>query len=131
MAMAAALWIILLGAVGVVFTAREDLSSASNLYYLMWKAGLRPYDQAVALRGLQHDYSLQKSLLGISRADFERRFPHTFHSVQHLPPVARTGQVYLVDSYEASLREKNPLEFVWLAVFEDDRLISFYYSKGA
>ncbi len=111
------------------FLAKQPLSTDYNLYYLMWKKGLRGYDSEVALSGMFHDREFCQSLLGITVSEFEARFPSTFYEVRKLPPVAKEGQRFFIDSYEQSKREDGSIGMGWLAVFESGKLIEFEFSK--
>jgi hypothetical protein len=110
--------------------AKESLSTHYNLYYLMWKAGLRSYDSSIALSGMFHDHEFRTSLLGASISEFNARFPSTFYEVKKLPPVAKEGQRFFIDSYEESIREDGSFGMVWLAVFENGKLVELEFSKG-
>ena len=112
------------------FLASQPLGSQGNLYYLMWRAGLRPYDSIVARAGMYHDHGFRDSLAGISIEQFERIFPNTFYEVQVLPPSAKPRQRYFIDDYQQSRSPNGHFGPVWLAVFEDGRLLALDYSKG-
>jgi hypothetical protein len=109
------------------FFAKQDLSTHYNLYYLMWKAGIRRYEASVVLAGMFHDNRFQESLKGGTLQDFESRFPSTFHEVRKLPPIAKENQRFFIDSYEQSIR--GSFGMVWTAVFENDKLIELRFSK--
>ena len=113
-----------------MFLAKQSLSTHYNLYYLMWKKGFRHYEAPVALSGMLHDKEFRLSLNGITVSEFESRFPSTFYEVRKLPPIAKEGQRFFIDSYERSIREDGSFGMVWLAVFENGRLIELYFSKG-
>ena len=113
-----------------MFLAKQSLSTHYNLYYLMWKNGFRCYEAQVALSGMFHDNEFRKSLNGITVSEFESRFPSTFYEVRKLPPIAKESQRFFIDSYERSIREDGSFGMVWLAVFENGRLIELYFSKG-
>lgn len=115
---------------GIGFLARQSLSTHYNLYYLMWKAGLRPYDPIVARAGMIHDLDFRQSLKGMTISEFERLFPSTFYEVGTLPPIARPGQRFFIDDYQQSKREAGGFGMVWLAIFEDGRLVELEFSKG-
>jgi hypothetical protein len=116
-------------AVGV-FLARQSLSTHYNLYYVMWKAGLRPYDPLIARSGMFHDQEFRSSLLGISEAEFERRFPSTFFMIQSPPQSGKPNQTYYTDNYHQSRPGAYFYGPSWIAIFEDGRLISLEYDKG-
>lgn len=116
---------------GGVFLARQSLSTHYNLYYVMWKAGLRPYDSLIARSGMFHDREFRASLLGISQDDFERRFPDTFFEIQNPPESAKPNQTFYTDNYHQSRPGAHFYGPSWIAVFEDGRLISLEYDKGA
>ena len=121
----------LFGALAVVIElARQDARTHYNLSYLLWKSGLKPYEPSVALLGMIHDDEFRQDLKGISRSEFEGRFPSTFYEVKTLPPTAKQGQRHFIDDYEQAQREDGGFGFVWLAVFENDRLIELEIFKG-
>ena len=113
-----------------MYLAKKSLSTHYNLYYLMWKNGFRRYEAPVALSGMFDDQEFRRSLIGITVSDFESRFPLTFYEVRKLPPIAKEGQRYFIDNYERSIREDGAFGMVWLAVFENGRLVELYFSKG-
>lgn len=116
--------------VAVVFLARQSLSTHYNLYYVMWKASLRPYDSLIARSGMFHDQDFRSSLLGISEDDFERRFPSTFFKIQSPPVSAKPNQTYYTDNYNQTRPGAHFYGPSWIAIFEDGRLISLEYDKG-
>jgi hypothetical protein len=121
----------LFGALVVVIElARQDARTHYNLSYLLWKSGLKPYEPSVALLGMIHDQEFRQKLNGISPSEFEKRFPSTFYEVKTLPPISRPGQRYFIDDYQQAQREDGGFGGVWLAVFEDDRLVELYIHKG-
>jgi hypothetical protein len=121
----------LLGALVVVIgLARQDAGTHYNLGYLLWKSGLKPYEASVALPGMTHDQEFRQELHGISPSEFEKRFPSTFYEVKTLPPMAKPGHRYFIDDYQQAQREEGGFGFVWLAVFENDRLIGLDIFKG-
>ena len=113
-----------------LFLAKQSLSTHYNLYYLMWKNGRRGYDAPVALSGMFHDQEFRQSLRGITISEFVAKFPSTFYEVRKLPPIAKKGQRFFIDSYESSIREDGSFGMVWLAVFENSKLIELDFSKG-
>jgi hypothetical protein len=113
-----------------VFLARQSLSTHYNLYYVMWKAGLRPYDSLIARSGMFHDHGFRSALLGISEDEFERRFPSTFYKIQSAPQSAKPNQTYYTDNYHQSRPGAHFYGPSWIAIFEDGRLISIEYDKG-
>ena len=113
-----------------MYLAKQSLLTHYNLYYLMWKQDFRRYEAPVALSGIFHDHKFRKSLIGITVSEFQSRFPSTFYEVRKLPPIAKDGQQYFIDNYERSIRENGALGLVWLAVFENGRLVEFDFSKG-
>lgn len=122
--------------VGLIFSinsvfesAKHDLGSHSNLYYRMWKTGLRGYDRAVALGGLFHDGRYQVELRGTGKKEFMRIFPNTFYEVRHPSRWLKPGQTAYVPDYRNSLSE-NDIMAGWVAVFEDDVLVRLEYVKG-
>jgi len=114
----------------IAFLATQSLTTHYNLYYLMWKAGLRPYDSIVARSGMIHDLSFRDSLNGISIEEFEKVFPSTFHEVTTLPPIAKPDQRFFIDDYHQSKNEAGGFRMVWLAIFENGKLIELEFSKG-
>jgi len=126
--------IALLVAVGAIscvgFLAKQSLSTQYNLYYLMWKAGMRPYDSVVARAGMFHDHEFTSSLKGMSMEEFEKLFPSTFYEVETLPPIARPGQRFFIDDYHQSRKEAGGFGMVWLAIFESGKLVELEFSKG-
>lgn len=111
------------------FFATQTLSTHYNLYYLLWKVGLRSYEQPVALAGLFHDHGYRHQLIGMTVAEFERTFPNTFYEVRKLPPIAKPNQVFYIDDYQSAQREDGLYGMCWKAVFEDGRLIEFEFFK--
>ena len=126
--------IALLAAIGAIacvgFLAKQSLSTHYNLYYLMWKAGIRPYDSVIARAGMIHDLDYRNSLKGMSVEEFEKVFPSTFYEVETLPPIARPGQRFFIDDYRQSRNEAGRFGMVWLAIFESGRLVELEFSKG-
>ena len=121
----------LLGSLVVVIDlARQDARTHYNLSYLLWKSGLKPYEPSVALLGMIHDQEFRQELNGISRSEFEKRFPSTFYEVKTLPSIAKPGQRYFIDDYQQAQREDGGFGDVWLAVFENDRLVELDIHKG-
>jgi hypothetical protein len=121
----------LFGALVVVIDlARQDAGTHYNLSYLLWKSGFKPYEPSVALQGMTHDHEFRQKLNGISPLEFERRFPSTFYEVKTLPPDAKPGQRYFINDYHQAQKEEGGFGFVWLAVFENDRLLELGIYKG-
>lgn len=114
----------------VLFLSVQPLGAQYNLYYLLWKTGLRPYESQVALAGLFHDRAFRESLTGLSRAEFEKRFPSTFYQVNHQPPVAKAGEIFFISDFESSVSETGGFTKCWVVMFKDDALVEFYFSKG-
>lgn len=112
------------------YLARLTLSDHRNLYYTLWKTGLRDYDWTVAQGGLLHDHEFREALRGLTVEEFEQRFPNTFYEMQTPPPDAVEGRSYYTDNYFASRRDGHQYGFGWLVVFEDGRLLEFGYDKG-
>ena len=112
-----------------VFLARQSLQTHYNLYYLMWKSGMRLYEREIALQGMIHDDRFRKSLAGISPSEFESRFPSTFFELKHLSTTAKGNQRYFIDDYAQAQRADGRYEFVWLAIFEDGKLVELEISK--
>ena len=110
--------------------ARLTLSDHHNLYYTLWKAGLRDYDWTVASGGLLHDQEFRESLKGLTIEEFEARFPNTFYEMQTPPPNAIEGRSYYTDNYFSSRSDGHQYGFGWVVVFEDGRLLEFGYEKG-
>ena len=113
----------------VIYLARQDAGTHYNLNYLLWKNGLKRYEQSVALQGMTHDQEFRKNLNGISPTEFEKLFPSTFYEVKTLPPSALPGQRYFISDYDQAQRAGGGFGFVWLAVFENDRLIDLNIFK--
>ena len=114
----------------VVFLACQSLNTQYNLYDLLWKAGWRRNESAVALSGMFHDHAFRHSLLGSTMQQFEERFPHSFFKVVKLPPVAKQGQIYMISDLAQSRNSDGHFGFCWLAVFENYRLIEFNFCKA-
>jgi len=112
-----------------VFLAKQSLRTHYNLYYLMWKSGMRLYERDVALEGMIHDDRFRKSLAGISVSEFNFRFPSTFFELKRLPPTAKSNQRYFIDDYAQAQREDGRFVFVWLAIFEDGKLVELEIYK--
>lgn len=124
---------LLLMALGVCafYTATLSLSDHRNLYYTLWKLGLRDYDQTVAKAGMFHDRPFRESLKGLTVEEFETVFPNTFFEMQGRPPCAIDGRSYFVDSYPASRSDGQSRPFVgWVAEFENGRLVGVEWEKG-
>lgn len=114
----------------VIDLARQDSRTHYNLSYLLWKSGLKPYEESVVLLGMTHDEKFRQKLHGISPTEFERIFPSTFYEVKTLPPAAKAGHRYFIDDYQQAQRAEGGFGFVWLAVFDNDRLIELDVYKG-
>ncbi len=114
----------------VIELARQDARTQYNLSYLLWKSGLKPYEPSVALLGMIHDQDFRQELNGISPSEFEKRFPSTFYEVKTLPSIAKPGQRYFIDDYQQAQSEDGGFGVVWLAVFENDRLVELDIHKG-
>jgi hypothetical protein len=118
-------------ALGVVlFLSVQTLGTQYNLYYLLWKAGIRKYEPQVALAGMFHDHAFRQRFIGMSRADFERRFPSTFYQLRRQPPIATAGEVYFISDYRQATDDSGAFGMCWMAVFRDDRLVAFDYAKA-
>lgn len=113
----------------VLALARQDSATHYNLGYLLWKSGLKNYEARVALPGMTHDHRFRNSLVGITPEDLEKRFPATFYEVQNLPPIAKLGERYFINDYQQSRSADGSFSFVWLAVFDHDRLTTIDISK--
>jgi hypothetical protein len=114
----------------ILFLARQSSSTHYNLSYLLWKGGLKEFEQSIALPGMIHDHRYRQKLIGISLSGFEARFPSTFHEFRTPPPIAKPGQRYFIDDYHQAQREDGGFGSVWYAVFEEGRLVEFGFSKG-
>lgn len=111
--------------------ARLSLSDHRNLYYTLWKSGLRDYDQTVAKAGMFHDREFRESLKGLTVEEFKKVFPNTFYEMQSRPPSAIEGRSYFVDNHSASRSDRQQYPFVgWVAVFENGRLVEVEWDKG-
>lgn len=113
-----------------LYMARLTLTDHRNLYYTLWKAGLRDYDWTVASGGLLHDHGYRDSLRGLTLEKFEQRFPNTFYKMQSPPPNAVEGRTYYTDNYFASRPDGHQYGFGWVVVFEDGELLEFGFEKG-
>ncbi len=118
-------------AAGVVILAlaRQDSATHYNLGYLLWKSGLKNYEAGITLPGMTHDHQFRNSLVGITPEDLEKRFPATFYEVQNLPPIANPGERYFINDYQQSRSADGSYSFVWLAIFDHDRLTTIDISK--
>ena len=121
---------LMLGLGVVLFLSVQPLGTQYNLYYLLWKAGVRKYESQVALAGIFHDHDFRQSFTGLSRSDFERRFPSTFYQVRRQPPIAKAGEVYFISDYRQATDESAAFGMCWMAVFRDDRLVEFDFAKA-
>jgi hypothetical protein len=129
---ALALCLILIGIIAFILdAARLSLSDHHNLYYTLWKHGLRDYDWTVTDGRMLHDHEFRESLHGLTLEEFENRFPNTFHKMQTPPPDAQAGRSYYTDNYFASQPNGHQHGFGWVVVFENGRLLEFGYEKGA
>lgn len=114
----------------MAFLAVQTLDTQYNLYYLLWKAGVRPYERTVAWRGLMHDFKHRQQLIGMTVEQFERTFPGTFHKVVKAPPIAKPNQEYYIDDFQQAQNKEGGFTLCWCAVFEDGRLIECEVAKG-
>ena len=114
----------------VVLLSLLELNDRHNLYYLLWKAGIRRYDAPIALDGLIHDDHFHRGLIGISTEAFLRQFPNTFHKVHSRQHDLTSNQVLYIDDYRKATQESGSVCNCWHAVFEDDQLVSFEFCKG-
>lgn len=124
--------VILTGLVACAFyCATLSLSDHRNLYFTLWKMGLRDYDQTVAKAGMFDDREFRDSLKGLTVEEFEKVFPNTFYEMHSPPPSAIEGRSYLVDNYSASRSIDQKYPFVgWVAIFENGRLVELEWEKG-
>ncbi|MEQ1853735.1 MAG: hypothetical protein ABMA01_19335 [Chthoniobacteraceae bacterium] len=106
----------------IAFLAVQDLTTHYNLYYLLWKAGIRSYERPVAFGGLLHDHIYRKRFIGMTIAQIEHAFPNTFYKVRKQPPIAKPNQEFYIDDYQQAQREEGGYGFCWQAIFEDGRL---------
>ena len=113
-----------------VFLAAQTLGTHYNLYYLLWKVGIRTYERPIAFGGLFHDHSYRQRFIGMTVAQFEQAFPNTFYKVRTLPPNAKPNQEIYIDSYHQAEREDWFHGMGWSAVFENERLVEFNIFKG-
>ena len=113
-----------------IFLSVQSLGTQYNLYYLLWKAGLRSYEPQVALSGIFHDHRYRDHFLGMSQAEFESHFPSTFHHVVCQPPIAREGDLYFVSDLRQARDETGVFGMCWMAVFRDGRLFEFTFAKA-
>jgi hypothetical protein len=113
-----------------LYMARMPLTDHRNLYYTLWKLGIREYDWTVTKAGMSNDHGFRESLQGLSIEEFNKTFPNTFYEMQSPPPGAKEGQTYFTDNYFASRPGGHQYGFMWIIVFEDGRLIRFGNDKG-
>jgi hypothetical protein len=111
------------------FLAKQGLTTHYNLYYLLWKAGIRPYERPVAFAGLIHDRSYRQRFIGMTVEQIEHAFPNTFYKVRKLPPIAKPNQEFYIDDYQQARREEGGYGMCWRAIFEDGRLIELEIVK--
>jgi len=112
------------------FFATQSLGTHYNLYYLLWKAGIRPYERPIAFGGLFHDHSYRQRFIGMSVEQVERAFPNTFYKVRRPPPIAKSNQEFFIDDYQQAQREEGGYGMCWRAIFEDGRLIELDVFKS-
>ena len=113
-----------------LYMAGMPLTDHRNLYYTLWKLGLREYDWTVTKAGMTNDHRFRKSLQGISIEEFNKTFPNTFHEMQSPPPGTKEDQTCFTDNYFASRPGSHQYGFMWIVVFEDGRLLRFDHDKG-
>jgi hypothetical protein len=122
--------VFLLAAISYLWSlACLDLGSHTNLYYRLWKVGVRPFEAPVALGGLYDDSKHQAKLIGISKAEFDKLFPDTFFEFRNPPLGAKPGQRWFVQSYAASVGSPGA-SWGWVAIFENNVLIEFALSEA-
>ena len=113
------------------YLARLNQMDHHNLYYKLWKAGLRDYDWSIASRGMTHDLKFRQSLHGSTLEEFEERFPNTFHekSGRVTKPSNNRHVIYARD-YEY-FETSGPLEGSgWKAIFIRGKLVDLSWDKG-
>ena len=113
-----------------LYMARLSLTDHRNLYYTMWKGGIREYDWTVTKAGILNDHGFRESLQGLTVEEFKKTFPNTFYEMQSSPPDARADRTYFTDNYFASRPGGHQYGFMWVVVFEKGRLINFGNDKG-
>lgn len=115
----------------MIYMARQSPADHKNLYYVMWKLGLRDYASNIVLPGIFHDHDFRQSLRGISVEEFEDRFPATFYEMKWDPkPDASRKRTYWVDDYRAAAVGGHLYGMHWIAVFEDGKLVHLEFDKG-
>ena len=62
-----------------VFLATRPPNRHYNLYYLLWKAGIRTNAQPIAIEELLNDHSYRQQFIGMTVAQFEQVVPRTFY----------------------------------------------------
>ncbi len=110
------------------FLAAQNLNTHYNLYYVLWKAGIRRYEPAVALGGLLHDLTYRQRFIGMSTKQFMRVFPGTFYQVRKRPPILKPSQELYITNYAQA--ESGDIGAGWEVTFEDGRVIEFDFGKG-
>lgn len=113
----------------VIGCAQEDLDSEFNLYYVLWKYGMRRYESAVALSGLHDDYSYQQHFIGMKKEEFLETFPNTFWGVKIPYRNAFPGEEWYVEDYRNSQTEEGG-GGGWRVVFENGRVYKFECIEG-
>jgi hypothetical protein len=114
----------------ILCLAIQPLGSQCNLYYVLWKVGLRGYDARVVLGGMFHDHSYRQRFIGMSHAEFEALFPYTFFACTRQPPIAKSNETYYIDDYQQAKAQTGQYGMCWLVVFRDGRLVEFSFLKG-
>ncbi len=114
----------------VLFLASQSLGTQYNLYYLLWKAGIRRYEPQVALSGIFHDHAYREHFVGMTQAEFEKHFPSTFHRVRRQPPIAAPGEAFYIDDYSQSIREDGRFDMCWFVVVRENKVVKFSLAKG-
>lgn len=114
----------------VAFLARQDLDTHYNLYYLLWKAGLRRYEPAVALGGLFHDHSYRARYVGMPIVEFLQIFPNTFYKVRNVPPVIKSNEELYITDYARSVSDSMYDGAGWEVTVRDGHVVEFDFGKG-
>jgi len=115
----------------MLYMARQPSNDHKNLYYVMWKLGLRDYASNIALPGMVHDQSFRESLRGISVDEFQELFPATFYEMEWSPrPDTPQKRTYWVDDYQAATSSGHLYGIHWVAIFEGGKLVALEFDKG-
>ena len=129
--LASTICVILSGIIGGgLYLSKLSLSDHHNLYYLLWKSGLRDYDWTVVQGGILHDQNFRESLVGKTPSEFKGIFPNTFHEMESSHYTDQPNKTFYTDNYAASRPEGHQYGFIWIVVFENGKLVEFGSDKG-